>query len=1259
MVRPLGLVNPFIASPRYEDFGERVAGRSRVLKVLVAVSIVFWMLVTVPTSPCRSDTDVARSTANGSRVYEIGGVDFTNFMATLSPFKSTSQQEMMTIWPCMSTLLTYNKDEKLIGDIAQSWSMSADGLTWCFKMEPNIFFTDPTSPLTMVHKLTWVDIQYTYFQVQNHTNNLQNYFRAADQPIINRIWGDAATNWVNISLNFAYAPFVRALTETPIIPKYYWQPHENAQGDATAWTGALPIGSGPFYYGLPGLPTAGEVVLLRNPIWFQEADRGWQVHVDQLRYRAEFDSATGWADLKLGIIDLLMEVSPPIYINDLPSEPMILGWAQSTGFVYEYNLCQMTDAMRSSLGSPYISGSNSQLLQDPIVKRAMAMAVDKQAFVDQILLGLGSPADSLVPEVSPWHYSPQNQVSFDITGANSLLQSNGYVDIDADGVRECTANSPAVVNGLATEGAKLIFRFETLNYATEWVDGAILIRDWAAQIGVRLDLVIKSISQLHYDWMYANYDTWLWNWEFSPNSDPSTDIMSLLTTMEIGKWQDLYWSNATYDSVYNMSLVEMDPIARRELTNQLQQMAYDNMGCQLVAYKKSLYAANCSTWDASSYVGCGTKWTLTPESGYPWLYMQLSPVDNPAPVVTPGSSVYNVYAGAPYIFSGTASDSSPLQFQWFWGDGTSSGWLPTTSATHIYSEGGWYTAYFAAREIGEDAFSSWAKVIVIVTNFEDSPPHDLSFTYQPLLPKALEPVDFAGTATDDDGDPLTFTWNFGDSTTGNGQSPTHTYSSAGSYLVTMSVWDNQPGSAPVSYSVQVTVGLPNAPPSLSVPDHWVAVWKVDTVFAVSASDVDDDPLRYTWDWGDGQISVTSTPLATHAYNRKQVYTLTVFADDLTGVSGHNISGSCAVSVSGTPSPPEITGFGATPLIAEAGVPISYTGSAVDNDGMWLRFTFDFGDGTYEVRDSMPLAPGETETFTVSHSYATPGDKVANLYVMDHTLNNVSATPLSVTIVPPHVPIVSPLSPVTALTGQSLVITADAFDPYCPVLRYTWDFGDGSALKVGNPVSYTYSIPGDYTYTVYVDDLIGHNVSASANATVGFGLLLYTGWNFISIPLISNCTARTLGLSTGDQVVRWNSSTRTYDKIYIVGFSPPTFDFPLIMSYGYWVYSTSDKVVPIYGEVPTTDMSRYIQVPAGGGWASIGLSIWHTIGELGAADLQFMFDPPTLTLAVRWKTYPYELYETYVVGLPMNDFPLKNGEGYWVYLSGSSLFTYTW
>jgi uncharacterized repeat protein (TIGR01451 family) len=51
------------------------------------------------------------------------------------------------------------------------------------------------------------------------------------------------------------------------------------------------------------------------------------------------------------------------------------------------------------------------------------------------------------------------------------------------------------------------------------------------------------------------------------------------------------------------------------------------------------------------------------------------------------------------------------------------------------------------------------------------------------------PIQFAGSGTDPDGDPLTFTWNFGDGITATGANPARAYSALGTYVVTLTVTD--------------------------------------------------------------------------------------------------------------------------------------------------------------------------------------------------------------------------------------------------------------------------------------------------------------------------------------------------------------------------------------------------------------------------------------------------------------------------------------
>ena len=58
------------------------------------------------------------------------------------------------------------------------------------------------------------------------------------------------------------------------------------------------------------------------------------------------------------------------------------------------------------------------------------------------------------------------------------------------------------------------------------------------------------------------------------------------------------------------------------------------------------------------------------------------------------------------------------------------------------------------------------------------------------------PVAFSGSGNDPEGAALTYSWTFGDSTTGTGPSPTHTYTASGTYIVTLTVNDGALSSVP-------------------------------------------------------------------------------------------------------------------------------------------------------------------------------------------------------------------------------------------------------------------------------------------------------------------------------------------------------------------------------------------------------------------------------------------------------------------------------
>lgn len=1232
-------------------------GLRAALCILVALVMVLTVLSSIQSPSSDREKRSAEIFANGSRTFNVGVVDYMGYVATLNPFAYTSSAEYETLAPCYSTLLVYDVNANLIGDLASSWNLAPDGLTWNFKLAQNAYFIDPASPSSTAHQVTAKDVIWTYWEVNNDTSNhLSTYFRNAGVGVLDKMW-TGTNQWdLYVQTKTTYAPFIGALADIPIVPEYIWG-HLPVGRTPMNYANLPPIGSGYLYYANGAVLPGQTGVLKRNPQWFQEANRGWQIHIDTLQFKNEMSAADAWAALTASppLIDTYLNVARDLYVAYLanPTTPGVIGWGQSSGFIYEYQLNQLDPARRiqyENAGLIARGGTSNPLLLDPTVKLAMAMCVDKQAFINQVLQGLGSVADSLVPDCNPWHYTYPNPIQFNPSAARTLLNNAGW-SYDSSGAYNPNGAAPLYRKGATnnTVYQPLSFRLLSLNQAAEWAIGSTLLAQWAALAGIKLNIYLYSVSNMNTAWYSANYDAWLWDWIFTPTSDPSTDCLNVDTTMEIGSWSGSYWHNASYDALYNMSLTAMDSGTRRQVTDTMQASIYEDHDDQLIAYAKSLFAANTYYWDRASYGNWAAHWTLAPDQGFPWLYMRLSPVDNIAPATLTSSPTYGGFVGRPITFNGVSVETTSVQYQWYWGDGTVSGWLSSAMTTHTYAKEGVYTAYFAARETGTaDGFIGWNQTTVTV----------IGGNIPPVLgnpPIVMTPsngintattVSFVGQANDPEDDPIYYTWDFGDTSVATGSVVTHQYVSAGNYTVKLTLTDNVAGHLPQVATQVVAVAL-NHPPQLSIHSNKTVLRHTLTTFTASASDLDGDLLRFTWVWGDGSTTVTSVPSATHSYSDFGSYSLVFCADDLTNLPGHNVTAMETAKVVNNPSPPTAT-ISAIPISAWVGQTVTFTGSGTDPDGDAMFFNFTFGDGTYSIAPNGPTNPNEVVTDAITHTYASAGTMSARMAASDG-LSTTQSAQIFVTVSLNHPPVVTQQVNKQAYAGSSVFFSATATDEDGETLRYTWDFGDGSPMQVGQSTTHVYVEGGMYNFTVYVDDLtglVGHNVSSSATASIAFNLGLAVGWNFVSLPLSGyGYKASTLGLSMGDEVV--DPSSPPY-HIFIKGITPMSDDFPIKPSTGYWIWVAAAKTLHIYGSVPTTLQTKAL------------VAGWNNVGFLGlnsrhASDIAAMYSGEGSAVLVA--KYTGTGYITYIKGTPANNFLLGPGEACWIWTTGAGTLSY--
>ncbi|MFN8395061.1 MAG: PKD domain-containing protein [Bacteroidia bacterium] len=295
-------------------------------------------------------------------------------------------------------------------------------------------------------------------------------------------------------------------------------------------------------------------------------------------------------------------------------------------------------------------------------------------------------------------------------------------------------------------------------------------------------------------------------------------------------------------------------------------------------------------------------------------------------------------------------------------------------------------------------------------------------------------------------------WTFGDGGTSTSPSPTHTYSSPGTYTVCL-IGTSGCMSDTVCQQVTVTCTATNASFSSSANQQTVA-------FTNGSSG--SGPLAYSWDFGDGGGSTAASP--SHTYSTPGYYVVCLIA---TGPCGSDTI--CSLVNAGCVS--TVAGFSSTSNQLAANFTNSSTGAGV------LTYSWAFGDG------------GTSTSSNPSHTYATSGA---------YTVCLIATGPCGADTSCQQVTISCPL-PVSAFTATSNLLNASFSNSSTGGFSYTWDFGDGNTSTLSNP-THGYAAAGTYNVCLIATGPCGADTSCQ-QVTISCPPPV-AGFNpFISSPLV--------------------------------------------------------------------------------------------------------------------------------------------------------------
>lgn len=171
------------------------------------------------------------------------------------------------------------------------------------------------------------------------------------------------------------------------------------------------------------------------------------------------------------------------------------------------------------------------------------------------------------------------------------------------------------------------------------------------------------------------------------------------------------------------------------------------------------------------------------------------------------SSVQNPTIGETISFVASASGGTqPYSYAWSFGD---SAVASGSSGTHSYNTAGAFTVTLTVAD-------SAGHTATATNTINVTAPLSASFTYSPSNPGPLTSIQFAATASGGTA-PYAYSWDFGDGTTGNGATTSHSYVLPGSYKVTLTVTDANGETATSTATVSVTLVVATTGLSVSLP----------------------------------------------------------------------------------------------------------------------------------------------------------------------------------------------------------------------------------------------------------------------------------------------------------------------------------------------------------------------------------------------------------------------------------------------------------
>lgn len=486
-----------------------------------------------------------RSVEYGERKYDRSKVDQTPVDGGL--FVEASIGDATYLNPILATdsasndinglvyngLVKYDENIKLVGDLAERWTISPDGKVIHFFLRKDVKWHDGVP-------FTSADVKFTFDKLVS--SNTRTAF-SADYLLVQKAETPSPYEF-RVTYDKPFAPALESWG-MGILPKHIWETDDIHTHAANR----NPVGTGPYIF-KEWIPDE-KIVLEANPAFFRE-----KPHISRYIYRIVPDMSVQFLELRQGSLST-MTPTPDQY-NGYEEFFWAYDKYHYPAFRYDYIAFNLTN----------------DLFKDKRVRLAIAKCVNKEEIIQGVYQGRAVAASGPFP-ITSWAYNTQvKPIEYDLEGAKTLLKEAGWTDSDKDGVLD-KSGAPFQFTLITNQGNKVR---ESI---------AQVVQNGLQKVGIKMDIRIIEWSVFIHKYVdEKQFEAVLLAWNLSRDPDPK----AIWHSSQMGKNQYNFVSyrNTEVDRLIDEGARIFSPEKRAPIYHRIHQLIADDVPYVFLVYPESL-----------------------------------------------------------------------------------------------------------------------------------------------------------------------------------------------------------------------------------------------------------------------------------------------------------------------------------------------------------------------------------------------------------------------------------------------------------------------------------------------------------------------------------------------------------------------------------------------------------------------------------------------------------------------------------------------